>query len=96
MKIIEVKALSNNAHRNQVGEFDTIPKGWAAIPEDVETPNFPFGEIQTRKIDGILTVTKWMPRDIHEQPPITEHIGIDERLSVLESAMLDLILGGDK
>lgn len=48
MKIIEIKALDNGAHRNQEGVFFEIPpEGWAVIPDDMETPNFPFGEIET-------------------------------------------------
>lgn len=48
MKIIEIKALDNGAHRNQEGVFFKIPpEGWAVIPDDMETPNFPFGEIVT-------------------------------------------------
>lgn len=43
MRIIEIQALSNGAHRNQTGNFSTIPTGWAEIPADVAIPEtFPF------------------------------------------------------
>lgn len=43
MRIIEIQALDNGAHRNQTGNFSTIPDGWAEIPTDVAIPEtFPF------------------------------------------------------
>ena len=68
MRIIEISKLSNGAHRNQDGNFKNIPKGWAVIPEDMETENFPFGEIKITEIDGIMTVTKWIAGEM----PVTE------------------------
>lgn len=61
MRIIEILSLSNGAHRNQTGDFKKIPEGWAVIPDDVETPNLPFGEVVAQKINGIMTVTEWVP-----------------------------------
>ena len=66
MKIVEIKALNNGAHRNQTGIFNTIPEGWAVIPGDMETKNFPFGEITANEVDGIMTVTKWVAGTIPE------------------------------
>lgn len=59
MKIIEIVALNNGAHRNQNSIYASVPEGWAVIPEAMETPNFPFGNITTEEIDGVMTVTKW-------------------------------------
>ena len=54
MRIIEIAALSNGAHRNQIGTFSTIPDGWAVIPESIVIPDtFPFVSIE---VDG-QTVT---------------------------------------
>ena len=53
MKIIEIEARENGSHRNQTGTFVEIPEGWAVIPDDMETPNFPFGEIETKDEDVI-------------------------------------------
>lgn len=76
MILIEIKALENGAHRNQSGDFSTVPIGWAVVPEDMETPNFPFGEVTTKKVNGVPTVTKWTPGVIPESPeekaPISE------------------------
>ena len=60
IRIIEIQALPNGGHRNQTGTFKTIPNGYAVIPDDMETPNFPFGDIEVEEINGIMTVTKWI------------------------------------
>lgn len=47
MRIIEIQALENGAHRNQTTTATTIPTGWAEIPADVAIPEtFPFVDIQ--------------------------------------------------
>ena len=54
MKIIEIQALSNGAHRNQNGALSSVPDGWAVIPEDMEIPStFPFVDITVE--DGVVT-----------------------------------------
>lgn len=47
MKIIEIKAQSNGAHRNQTLGFEIpVPDGWAVIPDDILIPaTFPFVNI---------------------------------------------------
>ena len=72
MKIIEIAALDNGAHRNQTGNFSAIPDGWAIIHDGMETPNFPFGEVVAEEIDGVMTVTKWTPGEIPEPEPEPE------------------------
>lgn len=70
-KIIEINALENGSHRNQTGIFETIPEGWAVVPDDIETPNFPFGEVE---VDGNV-VTKWTAVEIpkiEEETPVSE------------------------
>ena len=48
MRIIEIQPLENGAHRNQTGNFSTIPTGWAEIPADVAIPEtFPFVDVVT-------------------------------------------------
>ena len=55
MRIIEIKPLSNGAHRNQTGNFHAIPTGWAVIPEDVPIPEtFPFVDLT---VEGNTVVT---------------------------------------
>ncbi len=103
MKIIEIKTLSNGAHRNQQknGEFATIPEGWAVIPEEMECENFPFGEVEAEKIDGVMTVTKWTAGEMPETVEPSESTPtLDERVTALEGSnaemaeALDLILSG--
>ena len=94
MKLIEIKKLSNGSHRNMSGNNLIIPQGWAVIPDYMELPNFPFGEIETKVIDGVTTVTKWTPLDIPESETTAQPITIEQRVSALESAMLELVLGG--
>lgn len=55
MKIIQIIALDNGAHRNQTIEADIqIPDGWAVIPEDMVLPEtFPFVDITVK--DDIVT-----------------------------------------
>lgn len=72
MRIVEIVALSNGAHRNQNGSFGTIPEGWAVIPGTIDTENFPFGELTAEEINGIMTVTSWTPGTIPEPEPEPE------------------------
>ena len=58
MQIVEIKALSSGAHDNRT-YHGTLPDGWAIIPDGMETPNFPFGELEAIEVDGIMTVIKW-------------------------------------
>ena len=69
MRIIEIKPLSNGAHRNQTGNFLSIPTGWAVIPEDVPIPEtFPF---VTLTVEG-QTVTGMEPGVVPEPEPQPE------------------------
>ena len=55
MKIIEIHALDNGAHRNQTTTSTTIPTGWAEIPADVSMPEtFPFVDLV---VDGQRVVS---------------------------------------
>ena len=94
MKLIEVVALSNGAHRNQMCNFEMpVPDGWAVIPEDMTIPDtFPYVNIT---VDG-TTVTSMMagvvpePEPEPEPEPTAEDITLDlmaeheERLCMLE------------
>lgn len=65
MYIIEISAFSNGAHRNQSGTFNVIPDGWAKIPQDMSLPlSFPFVDIETEMIDGVLTVTSMTEKEV--------------------------------
>lgn len=49
MRIVEIAALENGAHRNLDTTGKTVPNGWAIVPAGLETPNYPFGVIT---VDG--------------------------------------------
>lgn len=72
MRIIEIAPLENGAHRNQTGTLQTIPDGWAVIPDDMETENYPFGTVEVQEIEGVMTVTSWTPGTIPEPEPEPE------------------------
>lgn len=72
MRIVEINALENGAHRNQTGTFSTVPDGWAVIPDNMVCENFPFGEVEVAEIDGVMTVTKWTPGEMPEPEPMPE------------------------
>ena len=83
MRIIEIIALSNGAHRNQTGTFSTVPDGWAVIPESIVIPDtFPFVGIE---VDG-HTVTAMTPGTIPEPEPEPEpEPTAEERIAALET-----------
>lgn len=72
MRIIEIAPLSNGAHRNQSGDFSTVPSGWAVIPDDMVCENFPFGKVEVAEVDGVMTVTKWTAGEMPEPEPMPE------------------------
>ena len=72
MRIIEIAPLNNGAHRNQNGGVSVVPEGWAVVPADVECENFPFGKVEVKEINGVMTVTKWTPGEMPEPEPIPE------------------------
>ena len=68
MNMLEIKALDNGAHRNQT-YHGVLPEGWAIIPADMECENFPFGEVEAAEVNGLMTVTKWVPGVMPEPEP---------------------------
>lgn len=87
MKIIEIKALENGGHRNQSGDTITVPKGWAVVPDDMETPNFPFGEVEVEEVDGVTTVTKWVAGTIPEaEEPEQPTSKVEQLIEILYKA----------
>ena len=72
MYMIEIAALDNGAHRNQ-SYPGAVPDGWALVREDVSTlENFPFGEVIAEEIDGVMTMTQWIPGELPEPEPEPE------------------------
>ena len=81
MNILKIAALPNGAHENQTFH-DKIPVGWAIIPDGMTLKNFPFGEVETEEIGGVVTVTKWTPGKVPEAKPKQKH-GANAVLNVL-------------
>lgn len=74
MRIVKIVALENGAHRNQTytGLHGYIPDGWAVVPADLETPNFPFGEVTVDETWNPPVVTAWSPLPMPEPEPVPE------------------------
>ena len=86
MTIIEISALDNGAHRNQSGNMQTVPDGWAVIPESMETKNFPFGDVTVEEINGVMTVTSWVPGETPEPEPEPGPVkSVGDRVTELEA-----------
>lgn len=85
MRIIEITALSNGAHRNQTGTFSAVPDGWAVLQDTMDTPNFPFGDITVDETQTPPVVASWTPLPIPEPEPEPEPEPTpEERIATLE------------
>lgn len=71
MKMLEISALSNGAHRNQTFH-GVLPEGWAVDRLNLCVENFPFGEVTAEEVDGVMTVLAWTPGEIPEPEPEPE------------------------
>ena len=80
MKIIEIAALENGAHRNQNGTLSKVPEGWAMIPEDMVLENFPFGEVTAEEVEYTTTqtVTEYIDGELVE----TEIVHVETVMTV--------------
>lgn len=71
MRIIKISAETSGGHAYQtINHISTIPNGWAVIPDNMETPNMPYGDITVEEIDGVISVTSWVARENPEPTPI--------------------------
>lgn len=72
MRLVEIAKLRNGAHKNQTIDYMIpVPDGWAILPDGMETPNFPFGDI-TVDNQKPPVVTGWTPLPIPEPEPEPE------------------------
>lgn len=72
MRIIEIEALKNGAHRNQTSSVHVpLPDGWAIIRSDKELENFPFGSFEVEEVDGVsyMVEDSWVPGEVPEPEP---------------------------
>ena len=101
MRITEIAALENGAHRNQSGVVGDVPAGWAAIPDDMEVPDtFPFVDIT---VDGGV-VTEMEAGIVPDVPDSGgQKPSIEDRVTALEAEAeqakadreaLNILLGG--
>lgn len=84
--MLEIKTSANGGHKNQSSIPRNVPDGWAVVPDGMELPNFPFGEVKAEEIDGVITVTEWIPGTKPEAQPEEEPRATTEEL-------IDIILG---
>lgn len=93
MRIVEIVAQPNGAHRNQSGKFSVIPDGWAVIPATVVIPpSFPFVDIKTKgKVVASMTERE-VPETTKEYIP-TAKDDIDAMLVDHEYRLTMLELG---
>ena len=76
MRVVEIAALPNGAHRNQTSSsIFVVPGGWAVVPDGMETENFPFGELTAEDVNGVPTVTGWAPGVVPQPAPLEEPDG---------------------
>lgn len=76
MRIIEIASQDNGAHRNQSGNFNAVPSGWAIISSNQDLPNFPFGtfEVEERYGNEVMYMVEdsWTPLPMPEPEPEPE------------------------
>ena len=71
MRIVEINAMENGAHKNQMFH-GVLPDGWAILPDNMVCENFPFGEITVDDTHTPPVVKSWTPGEIPEPEPILE------------------------
>ena len=94
MRIIEISALDNGAHRNQNGGLSVVPEGWAVIPDDMTIPEtFPFVNITAK--DGVVTsmTAGTMPEPEPEVEPAPSQLDMIEAQVTYTAMMTDTLLG---
>ena len=99
MRLIEILALDNGAHRNYTIESEApIPEGWAVIPEEMESPEtFPFVDVVAKDVDGVMTVTSMTAGVMPEPEPEPEPApSPTERIDALEKDVADLTTAIEK
>ena len=80
MRAIEIKSLPSGAHRS-IRNALYVPYGYALIPDGMELKGFPYGNIETAEIKGVLTVTSWTPLESPIEP--VEEESANELINIL-------------
>lgn len=92
MRIIEIAALDNGAHRNQNGGMSVVPEGWAVIPETMTIPaTFPFVNITVK--DGVVTsMTAGIVPEVEPVEEVPSQLDIIEAQVTYTAMMTDTLL----
>lgn len=86
MRLIKIQAETSGGHAYQVSDsISVVPNGWAVVPDNMETPNVPYGDITVEELDGVMTVTSWTARD---NPEPSEPIEREATTAEILDAML--------
>lgn len=68
MRIIEIQALGNGAHRNQETTSTRVPDGWAVIPEGMDIPEtYPFVDLVVNG-NWVISMTAGVVPEPEPQP----------------------------
>ena len=92
MRLVEIEKLNTGAHRNQtISHLNTIPEGWAVIPEFIVCRKFPYGDITVEEINGVMTVTSGVAGEIPAPEPTPDpEPSVEERVTALETETEEL------
>ena len=95
MRIIEITALGNGAHDNQtINGIIHVPDGWAVIPDTLDTPNYPSGDITVDETQTPPVVTSWMPLPIPEPGPASVDSAKAEKITEIKKDCEEYIYAG--
>lgn len=98
MRIVKITKDLTGAHQNQICKLSSVPDGWAVIPDGMETPNFPFGEVTVDETQTPPVVTSWTAGTIPEPEPEPEpeptQLDRVEAQAVYTAMMTDTLLEG--
>lgn len=94
MRIIEIAAQENGAHRNQTGEFIKVPDGWAIVPDDMKIPDtFPFVNLTVN--DGVVaSMTEGDVPEYEAEPEEPTQLDIIEAQVMYTAMMTDTLIEG--
>lgn len=91
MIMLEIIATEYGSHNNQT-YHGYLPEGWAIVPKDVKIPeSFPFVEVVVKEIEGKMTVTEMVSREIPEFDPVPDS-PIPEREPTADE-LINIMLG---
>ena len=95
MRIIKVSESFGTAHDNQtIFNSNYVPAGWAVIPDEMETLNFPFGSITVDETKTPPVVTSWTPLPIPEPEPASVDSIKAEKITEIKKDCEEYIYAG--